>query len=53
MKLWNISNEIGDPVWMMPLWEPMKSAIKSSSIADFVNAAEGWVDYSKLYLYSF
>lgn len=41
MKLWNISMKIGDPMWIMPLWEPMKSAIKASAVADLVNAAEG------------
>ena len=39
-KLWNISNVINDPVWMLPLYEPMRPNIKSS-IADLVNAADG------------
>lgn len=40
LKLWNISMEINDPMWIMPLWEPMRTRLKSN-IADLVNAAEG------------
>lgn len=39
-KLWNISTSINDPVWPLPLHEPMRANLKSS-IADLVNAAEG------------
>jgi leucyl aminopeptidase len=39
-KLWNLSHEINDPMWMMPLWEPLRSTLKSN-IADLVNAGEG------------
>jgi leucyl aminopeptidase len=39
-RLWRLSSEINDPVWMMPLHEPMRANLKSS-IADLVNAAEG------------
>ena len=42
-KLWTISMKIGDPMWIMPLWEPMRSSIKASAVADLVNAAEGFV----------
>jgi len=40
IKLWNISHEVNDPMWPMPLWEPMRSKLKSS-VADLVNAADG------------
>lgn len=40
IKLWKISQDIDDPMWMMPLYEPMRSNLKSS-IADFVNADLG------------
>ena len=40
LKLWDISMEINDPMWIMPLWEPMRANLKSS-IADLVNAADG------------
>lgn len=57
MKLWNISMKIGDPMWIMPLWEPMKSAIKASAVADLVNAAEGLGHpipyYPRLHPYNF
>ena len=34
------SDEVNDPVWPLPLWQPYKTALKSS-VADLVNAAEG------------
>lgn len=40
MKLWNISMEINDPTWIMPLWEPMRGNLKST-IADYINAGDG------------
>lgn len=40
MRLWRVSSEINDPMWMMPLWEPMRAGLKSS-VADLVNAADG------------
>lgn len=40
LRLWRISSEVGDPMWMMPLWEPMRPSIKSG-IADLVNAPDG------------
>jgi len=41
-KLWNLSMVVKDPVWMMPLWEPLRSSIKASSVADLVNSADGF-----------
>jgi hypothetical protein len=49
-SLWKLSYELDDPLWMMPLHEPMRGSIKSS-IADFVNAAEGFGGAIKAALY--
>ena len=39
MTLWQQGDDVGDPVWPMPLYEPSRESIRSS-IADLVNAAD-------------
>lgn len=39
-KFWKLSSEVNDAVWLMPLFEPLRSSLKSN-IADLINAAEG------------
>jgi leucyl aminopeptidase len=39
-KLWDLSMRVGDPMWPLPLWEPMRTNLKSG-IADLVNAVDG------------
>jgi len=42
MELFHLSHSpnVSDPLWPLPLWEPMRNNLKSS-VADLVNAADG------------
>jgi leucyl aminopeptidase len=40
-ELWNMSQEVSDPLWPLPLWVNYKKGIKNSSVADLVNSVEG------------
>ncbi len=39
--LMKMGNQLTDPLWQLPLWEPYRSLVKSSTVADLDNAGGG------------